>query len=185
MVPAIDALNERLLSRTEIKALLEILLDSDYDDDNGTLILPNPEEDWGTFVAAVGKAQSSCHDVFCPIQHTLQPWVNLQALAKYEPDHNAFGPYESQLWTVYRLYAFNAGYFSATGTASSKLGMLNSMPVFRSAANKFTTSYFKVRFIVMLFHGCVGENAERLDLPDSSSLSPACYLITSCRLDTC
>ena len=156
MVPAIDALNERLLSRTEIKTLLEILLDSAYDDDKGTLTLPNPEEDWGTFVAAVGKAQASCQNVFCPIKHTPQPWVNLQALAKYQPDQNVFGPYESQLWMVYRMYAFNAGYFSATGTAASKLTMLNSMPVFRSAANKFNSSYFKVRSVYMLFPGCAG-----------------------------
>ena len=159
MVPAIDALSERLLSRTEIKALLEILLDSAYDDDKSTLVLPNPEEDWGAFVAAVGNAQASCHDVFCPIRHTPQPWVNLQALANYQPDANVFGPYESQLWTVYRLYAFNAGYFSASGSASSKLSMLNSMPVFRSAANKFNTSYFKVCLFSILFFGYGGKRS--------------------------
>lgn len=173
---AIDALSERLLSKTEIKTLLEILLDSAYHDDKGTLALPNPEEDWGIFVAAVGKAQASCQNVFCPIQHTPQPWVNLQALAKYQPDQNVFGPYESQLWMVYRMYAFNAGYFSATGTAASKLSMLNSMPVFRSAANKFNSSYLKVRSVWVLFPGF----ARSCSMSSSTSLFPSsCHHITT------
>ena len=81
MVPAIDALNERLLTRLEIKNVCEILLGSSQGP------LPNPETNWVAFVQAVRVAQEgSSSPTFCPVKKTLAPWIDVDALLRYTPD---------------------------------------------------------------------------------------------------
>ena len=80
MVPAIDALNERLLSRLEIKNVCEILLGSS----NGPL--PNPDANWVAFVQAVRAAQEGSPPTFCPVKKMLAPWIDVEALLRYTPD---------------------------------------------------------------------------------------------------
>ena len=87
MVPAIDALNERLLTRLEIKNVCEILLGSAKGP------LPNPETNWVAFVQAVRVAQEGNSLTFCPVKKALAPWIDVDALLRYTPDPLRAGMY--------------------------------------------------------------------------------------------
>ena len=50
MIPAIDALSDRQLTKLEIKTVAEILLTMSYDE---PISLPDPMEDWGGFIDAL------------------------------------------------------------------------------------------------------------------------------------
>ena len=87
MIPAIDALEERPLSKSEIKSVAEILLaPSGHERAN----LPDPDVvEWSDFVAAVQSAANTQPPetalVFCPLRTVPRSWVDCDQLAKLAP----------------------------------------------------------------------------------------------------
>ena len=133
MMPAIDALNERLLSRSEIRNICEMLL---RPPGVSQPILPDPEASWNNFVLAVSASQQKCAPVFCPVKKQLLPWIDIDSLMRYTPDpirtiieHN-----EAKIWSLYIFYSFNAAYFQDSTVTPSKSNKLKPMPVFCSSS---------------------------------------------------
>ena len=72
MVPALNHLNYRQLTRTEIKSVLELLGGTD------SLLLPNPETDWPAFVEAAKVSLQSLPMVYCPVRNEPRPWIDVE-----------------------------------------------------------------------------------------------------------
>ena len=72
MVPALNYLNYRQLTRTEIKSVLELLGGTD------SSLLPNPETDWPAFVEAAKVCSQSLPMVYCPVRNEPQPWIDVE-----------------------------------------------------------------------------------------------------------
>ena len=137
MVPAIDVLEERQLSKSEIKSVAEILLAPSGD---GLATLPDPAGDWETFVQAVSTAQQEVPLVFCPVKKQLRPWLNVFELRQYQPDpvRIVLERNEELLWRIYLFYSYNAVVMKEILTGGMKGGSaavqakLKPMPVFKS-----------------------------------------------------
>ena len=80
---AIDVLEERQLSKVEIKSVAEVLLAAPGSDQAP---LPDPEADWETFVQSVATAQHDLPLVYCPVNKQQRSWINVLELRKYQPD---------------------------------------------------------------------------------------------------
>ena len=83
-VPAFDALEKRLLSKTEIKIVAEILLSGPTP--NAMASFPDPNNDWVGFLNAVKSANQRTPGVYCPLDKVVRPWINAEVLSRYQPD---------------------------------------------------------------------------------------------------
>ena len=132
MIPALNYLDYRQLTRTEIKSVVELLV--------GQSLHPDPEADWPAFVDAVATAVPSLPVVYCPVCNEVRPWVNIDQLARYEPDpiFALVELNEDLLWKIFVFYAYNAAALPPASRggvpAAHPLVRLKSAPVFRSAA---------------------------------------------------
>jgi hypothetical protein len=134
MVPAIDNLDLRQLSKQEIKTVTQILVGK-----GGQYSLPDPDLDWGSFVEAVYTLSDQSLKIYCPVNRQALPWINLNELANYEADpiRAVVERNESLLWKIYIFYAFNAAVIRrlTLGLPPLKGSMhLKSAPIFYSAA---------------------------------------------------
>ena len=88
MVPEIEKLGKRQLSKSEIKSVIDILLATADSEKSGNIYvdLPDIEIDWLEYVEAVYGAFRDVKDVYCPITKQLRPWINFDALMDYEVD---------------------------------------------------------------------------------------------------
>ena len=77
MVPALNYLNYRQLTRTEIKSVLELLGGTD------SRLLPNPETDWPAFVEAAKILSQSLPMVHCPVRNEPQPWIDIEQVTTH------------------------------------------------------------------------------------------------------
>ena len=48
--------------------------------------LPDPDQSWDNFMAAVQTSLDTCSTVYCPIGLQAMPWINMAALLNYIPD---------------------------------------------------------------------------------------------------
>ena len=128
LVPAINYLDYRQLTRIEIKTVLETLI--------GGPSLPDPEDDWLAFVDTSAAALQKLPLVYCSCRNEPHPWVDIEQLAQYEPDPVGVVVQinEALLWKIYIFYAFNSSALRKFESSSQSFVKLKPAPVFRSAA---------------------------------------------------
>jgi len=139
-VPAIDVLEERQLTKSEIKTVAEILL---APAGSARAALPPADGPWDTFVRGVATAQDALPLVYCPVKRQQRPWIDLQELASYTPDpvRIVLERNEELLWRIYLFYSYNAAVLADARAAAGTKGAtptkglmdrLKPMPTFRS-----------------------------------------------------
>lgn len=98
MIPAIDVLGYRQLSKIEITQVAQILL---YNSECA------PEKGWTDFLSAI-SGNTEC--TYCYINKRDQPWINLKELEEYQPDpvRLVIENNEELLWKIFIFYAFNS-----------------------------------------------------------------------------
>ena len=126
--PALAHLDQRQLSRTEIAALLGLLL--------GQPLSPNPEQDWPAFVEAAAQAAQVLPMVWCPVRNQPRPLIDTEQLARHQPDpvSATVERNEGLLWKIYVFYAYNAAALKKLDGPALRLVKIKPAPVFRSAA---------------------------------------------------
>jgi hypothetical protein len=139
-VPAIDVLEERQLTKSEIKTVAEILL---APAGSARAALPPADGPWDAFVRGVATAQDALPLVYCPVKRQQRPWIDLQELANYTPDpvRIVLERNEELLWRIYLFYSYNAAVLADARAAAGIKGAtptkglmdrLKPMPTFRS-----------------------------------------------------
>ena len=147
MVPALDVIRERQLTRSEIHTVIEMLLSTEAEPS-----LPHPEEQsWSEFVTTVQNVLLGSAGVFSPLQELIQPWIRIDELVRFKDDPVTalIDQNDELLWKTYVCYAFNAALIreleapTPTNALSGKptplshtkrLAKMKSPPVYRSAA---------------------------------------------------
>jgi DNA-binding transcriptional MerR regulator len=101
MIPAIDILGYRQLSKADITQVAQILLfNSECTEKNWTELLSDIEKDTKL--------------TYCSVDKKDQSWINLKELEAYEPDpiRLAIENNEELLWKIFIFYAFNSALLS-------------------------------------------------------------------------
>ena len=147
MVPALDVLRDRQLTRNEVHAVVEMLLSSESEPS-----LPHPEEQsWSEFVSTAQNIVRTSTGVYSPLQEETQPWILIDKLVNFKDDPVSalIDQNDELLWKTYVCYAFNAALIreleapTPTNALNNKptplshtkrLAKMKSPPVYRSAA---------------------------------------------------
>jgi hypothetical protein len=138
MVPAIDKLNLRQLSKLEIRTVAQILVGSAIKP-----LFPDPNDHWDSFVTSVCDSADSSSKVFCPVNRKAVSWINNEELSKYvsDPVRAVVEKNEILLWKIFIFYAYNATLLKKTDSPSRKcsptdksVDRIKTSPVFRTAA---------------------------------------------------
>lgn len=138
MIPAVEKLNSRQLSKLEVRTVAQILVASATKP-----LFPDPNDHWDMFVTSVCDSADSSSKVFCPLNHRAVSWINNEELSRYvsDPVRAVVEKNETLLWRIFIFYAYHAAILGKIDSPSRKksppsrnLDRTKTTPVFRTAA---------------------------------------------------